>query len=150
MPDNGSIEILTAAVTPVVLVSATAILISGINSRYISISDRLRSLAHEYREPSSEAARRVIIVREILMFEHRMRLMSWAVRALYSAVAAFTVDALIISATLWRQMLAAATVPLFLAGILLILFALSCQLFELRSSDRTIALEVSDITRADS
>jgi uncharacterized integral membrane protein len=128
-----------------VLVSATAILISGINSRYISISDRLRALAHEYREPTCPAERRAIIVREIRTFETRMHLMSWAVRALYSAVAAFIVDALIISATLWRQMLAIATLPLFVAGILLVLFALTCQLFELNSSDRTIALEVSDI-----
>jgi hypothetical protein len=45
-------QVLTAAVTPVVLVSATAILISGTNARYISISDRIRALAHEYREPN--------------------------------------------------------------------------------------------------
>jgi len=44
---NGDpLQVLAAAVTPVVMVSATAILISGVNSRYISISDRMRSLAH--------------------------------------------------------------------------------------------------------
>ena len=74
-----------------------------------------------------------------------MHLMSWAVRSLYAAVGAFIVDALIIGATLWRDMLASATLPLFLAGIVLVLFAIACQLFELRSSDRTIAIEVSDI-----
>ncbi|MBV9266119.1 MAG: DUF2721 domain-containing protein [Acidobacteriaceae bacterium] len=147
MPGNDAVQVLTAAVTPVVLVSATAILISGINSRYISISDRLRALAHEYRDPACARERRVTIVRELVAFQHRMHLMSWAVRALYAAVAAFIVDAVIISATLWREMLAAATLPLFLTGILLILFALTCQLFELRSSDRTIAIELSDIDR---
>lgn len=146
MPDNTALQVLTAAVTPVVLVSATAILISGVNSRYISISDRLRALAHEYRDSASAEARRVTIVREIFAFQHRMRLMSWAVAALYAAVGAFIVDALIISATLWREMLAAATIPLFLIRILLVLFAIAIQLLELRSSDRTIALEVSDIT----
>ena len=145
MPVNDAVQVLTAAVTPVVLVSATAILISGINSRYISISDRLRSLAHEYRDPSCSPERRVIITREIITFRHRMHLMSWAVRSLYAAVGAFIVDALLISATLWRQMLAGVTLPLFMAGILLVLFALVCQLLELRSSDRTIAIELSDI-----
>ena len=145
MPVNDAVQVLTAAVTPVVLVSATAILISGINSRYISISDRLRSLAHEYRDPSCPPERRVIITREIITFRHRMHLMSWAVRSLYAAVGAFIVDTLLISATLWRQMLAGATLPLFMAGILLVLFALVCQLLELRSSDRTIAIELSDI-----
>jgi Protein of unknown function (DUF2721) len=129
----------------VVLVSATAILISGINSRYISISDRLRSLAHEYRDPACPPDRRAAITREIAAFRHRMHLMSWAVRALYTAVGAFIVDARLISATLWREMLVEATLPLFITGILLVLFALVCQLLELRSSDRTMAIELSDI-----
>ena len=145
MPANGALDVLTAAVTPVVLVSATAILISGINTRYISISDRLRSLAHEYRDPACKDDRKVAIRQEIAAFQHRMHLMSWAVRSLYAAVGAFIVDALIIGATLWRDMLASATLPLFLAGIVLVLFAIACQLLELRSSDRTIAIEVSDI-----
>jgi Protein of unknown function (DUF2721) len=145
MPGNDAVQVLTAAVTPVVLVSATAILISGINSRYISISDRLRSLAHEYRDPACPPDRRAAITREIAAFRHRMHLMSWAVRALYTAVGAFIVDALLISATLWREMLVEATLPLFITGILLVLFALVCQLLELRSSDRTMAIELSDI-----
>ena len=145
MPGNDAIEVLTAAVTPVVLVSATAILISGINTRYVSISDRLRLLAHEYRDPACPHDRQAMITREIAMFRHRMHLMSWAVRSLYAAVGAFIVDALLISATLWRQMLAAATLPLFIGGIVLVMFAIVCQLVELQSSDRTIAIELSDI-----
>src|SRR5689334_12136883 len=132
MPGNESVQVLTAAVTPVVLVSATAILISGINTRYVSISDRLRSLAHEYRDPACPHDRRATISREVAAFQHRMHLMSWAVRSLYAAVGAFIIDALIISATLWREMLAVATLPLFVAGIVLVLFAISCQLVELR------------------
>jgi hypothetical protein len=141
-------QVLTAAVTPVVLVSATAILISGTNSRYISISDRMRALANEYRDPSCIEQRRITISREMLTFRHRIHLVSWAVRALYTAVGAFVTDALIISATLWRQMLAAATLPFFLLGISLIVLALVCQLLELQSSNRTISLEISDIVEA--
>jgi hypothetical protein len=141
-------QVLTAAVTPVVLVSATAILISGTNSRYISISDRMRALAHEYRDPNCIEQRRITISREMLTFRHRIHLVSWAVRALYTAVGAFVTDALIISATLWRQMLAAATLPFFLLGIALIVLALVCQLLELQSSNRTISLEISDIVEA--
>jgi hypothetical protein len=148
MPPNDSMQVLTAAVTPVVLVSATAILISGTNSRYISISDRMRALAHEYRDPNCIEQRRMTISREMLTFRHRIHLVSWAVRALYTAVGAFVTDALIISATLWRQMLAAATLPFFLLGISLIVLALVCQLLELQSSNRTISLEISDIVEA--
>jgi hypothetical protein len=145
MPTNDAMQVLTAAVTPVVLVSATAILISGTNSRYISISDRIRALAHEYRDPNCMQQRRITISQELLIFQHRIHLVSWAVRALYMAVGAFIIDALIISATLWRHMLAAATLPLFLIGILLIMLAIVCQLLELQSSNRTVSLEMSDI-----
>src|SRR5690242_2844135 len=145
MPTNDALQVLTAAVTPVVLVSATAILISGTNSRYISISDRMRALAHEYRDPNCMQQRRITISQELLIFQYRIHLVSWAVRALYMAVGAFIIDALIISATLWRHMLATATLPLFLVGIVLMMLALVCQLLELQSSNRTVSLEMSDI-----
>ncbi len=47
------LQVVASAVTPVVLVSATAILIGGVNSRHISISDRIRSLTAEYRNPGT-------------------------------------------------------------------------------------------------
>jgi Protein of unknown function (DUF2721) len=149
MPPNDAMQVLAAAVTPVVLVSATAILISGSNSRYISISDRMRALAHEYRDPNCMEQRRITISRQMLTFEHRIHLVSWAVRALYTAVGAFITDALIISATLWRHMLAAATLPFFLFGIFLVVLAIVCQLLELQSSNRTIAIEISDVVGHD-
>ena len=145
MPANDAMQVLTAAVTPVVLVSATAVLISGTNTRYISISDRIRVLAHEYRDPNCTRQRQATISREIFIFQNRLHLVSWAVRALYMAVGAFISDALLISATLWRHMLATATLPLFLLGILLVMCALTCQLMELQSSNRTISLEIGDI-----
>lgn len=148
MPPNDAMQVLAAAVTPIVLVSATAILISGSNSRYISISDRMRALAHEYRDPNCMEQRRITISREMLTFQYRIHLVSWAVRSLYTAVGAFITDALIISATLWRHVLAAATLPFFLLGILLIVLAIVYQLLEIQSSNRTISLEISDIVKA--
>jgi hypothetical protein len=145
MPTNDALQVLTAAVTPVVLVSATAILISGMNSRYIAISDRMRALAHEYRDPNCIEQRRSTISHEMVTFQYRIHLISWAVRALYMAVGAFLTEALLISATLWRQMLAKATLPLFLLGILFMMLAIACQLLELQSSNRTLSLEIRDI-----
>jgi hypothetical protein len=81
----------------------------------------------------------------MVTFQYRIHLISWAVRALYMAVGAFLTEALLISATLWRQMLAKATLPLFLLGILLMMLAIVCQLLELHSSNRTLSLEIRDI-----
>jgi hypothetical protein len=139
------LQVLAAAVTPVVMVSATAILISGVNSRYISISDRMRSLAHEYRQTNVSAERHAVIRSQMIVFRRRVALVSWAVRVLYAATGCLMSIALLISATLWRQMLVWITLPLFLLAILLIVIAIVCQLLELQASNRTISLETKDV-----
>ena len=141
-----SMQVLAAAVTPVVLVSATAILISGVNSRYISISDKMRSLAQEFRARDCAPPRRQLISTQMAIFRQRISLVAWAVRVLYAAVASFTAMAMVISATLWRKILEFTTLPMFAVGILLILAAIVCQLLELRLSNRTIAIEIGDVT----
>lgn len=138
-------QILAAAVTPVVLVSASAILISGVNSRYISIADKMRELAREFRTAASGNTRRTVIALQMDIFRSRITLVAWAVRMLYCAVACFIAMAMVISATLWRKMLESTTIPLFGIGIVLILAAIICQLFELHLSNRTISLEVGDV-----
>jgi hypothetical protein len=142
------LQVVASAVTPVVMVSATAILISGVNSRYIAIADRMRALTHEYRDPNCSAKRCGDIRRQMVTFQLRIRLVSWSIRGLYAASGCFVTMALLISATLWRRMLAAATVPLFLAGITLIIVAIICEIFELQASNQTISLEVADVLRA--
>lgn len=144
-PTDGPLQIVAAAVTPVVMVSATAILISGVNSRYISISDRVRALMKEYRDMTVGDERRVVIRSELKIFERRVELISWAIRILYVAAACFVTVALLISATLWRDILIAATLPLFLSGIILIMVAIVFQLMELQASNRTIFLEMAEV-----
>ncbi len=138
-------QVLAAAVTPVVLVSASAILIGGVNARYISIADKMRSLSQEFRAPAIDPARRSCIQAQMNIFRLRIRLVAWAERVLYAAVACFIVVAMVISATAWRKTLESVTLPLFALGISLIFSAIICQLMELQLSNRTIALEIQDI-----
>jgi hypothetical protein len=139
------LKVVASAVTPVVMVSATAILISGVNSRYIDIASRMRTLTQEYRDPNSNSKRCAAIQRQMVTFQLRIRLVSWAIRGLYGASGCFVTMALLISATLWRRMLATATLPLFVAGITMVLAAIVCELLELQASNRTISLEVTDV-----
>lgn len=139
------LQVVASAVTPVVMVSATAILISGVNSRYIDIASRMRTLAQEYRDPSTHAKRCEAIHRQMVTFQVRIRLVSWSIRGLYGASGCFVMMALLISATLWRRMLATATLPLLIGGITMVILAIICELFELQASNRTISLEVADI-----
>jgi len=145
MQIDNPLQVIASAVTPVVLVSATAILISGMNSRYIAIADRVRTLTAEFRNNATSQGRRASIGRQLPTFQLRVKLVSWAIRGLYVATGCFICMALIISATLWRQMLAVATLPLFIAGILLVIFSIVCELMELREANRTLFAEISDL-----
>jgi hypothetical protein len=143
---NDPMQVLAAAVTPVVLVSATAILISGINSRYISIADKMRALSQEFRSKEVQAERQSAIAAQMIVFTRRITLVAWSVRALYTAVCFFIAMVMVISATSWRRTLESTTLPLFAMGIFLVLSAIILELVELHLSNRTIALEVRDIT----
>lgn len=142
---NDPLQVLAAGITPVVLVSSTAILVSGVNSRYMAISDRMRALAHEYRYENCTEERRRTIARQMRPFQKRVALVAAAVRILYAAVGCFITMALIISATLWRSMLGYLTLPLFFLGCFLMLTAIVFQLWELQISIQTIDTEMQDI-----
>ena len=144
MPIDNPLQVVASAVTPVVLVSATAILIGGVNARHVAIADRIRSLTAEFRNPATTSERRAGIQKQLPTFQLRIRLASWAISGLYLASACFVTMALIISATLWREMLAAATVPLFIVGIVLLLGSIICELWELQAANRTLFEEISD------
>jgi hypothetical protein len=142
-PDD-PLQVIASAVTPVVMVSATAILISGVNSRYMAIADRIRSMTAELRAIGTSEQRRTSIKRQMIGFKRRVRLVSWSIRGLYAASGCFVTMALLISATLWRGMVAVATLPLFLLGILMVIFALVCELIELQVSNQTLAIEIDE------
>ncbi len=145
MPANDPMQVLAAAVTPVVLVSATAILIGGVNARYIAIADKMRALAQEFRSTGTNPSRRAVIVSQMTTFRSRIQLVAWAERVLYAAVASFILVALLISGTAWRKMLESITLPLFALGIALLFVAIVCQIMELQMSNRTLNLEIKDV-----
>ena len=129
------------------MVSATAILLSGVNSRYLAVSDRIRALAHEYRDESVTAARRRNIQQQMLIFHLRMDLVSWSSRILYVEICCFISVALLICLSTWRQMLTAVTLPIFSLGVLMVGTAVVLQLLEVQASRRTIALEAEEMMR---
>jgi Protein of unknown function (DUF2721) len=139
------LQIVATAITPVVMVSSTAILAGGINSRYMTIADRIRTLAREYRDTQTPEPRRVVISKQMVVFQRRVSLVSSAIRMCYVAMACFILMALVITATAFREMLVAVTLPLFLIGIGLLLTAIFFQLLELQAANLTIAMEVKDV-----
>jgi hypothetical protein len=143
------LRVVASAVSPVVMVSATAILISGVNSRYISISDRVRNLTHEFREYDPSNERRRNIKSQMIIFRHRLRLVSWATRVLYAAAGCFVSVAVLISASAWLRGTEGLTLPLFLFGLVLTVAAIGFQVMELQASNATIELESRDVLADD-
>jgi len=145
MPVDDPLRIVTTAVTPVVMVSATAILISGVNARYISISERMRTLSAEFRREPISPARRINIRQQMAVFIRRMAYVEWAARILYIAVAAFLIMALLISLSVRHTIFEMVTLPLFLLGLTLVIAAIVLQSLELRHSVQTIRLETAEV-----
>ena len=139
------LRVVSTAVAPVVMVSATAILISGVNTRYISISDRVRSLAREYRSEGVSPARKSNICSQLVVFRHRMKLVSWASRLLFAAVACFIAVTVVICVSMMRATLPFVAFPIFVAGVSLVAMAIVLQLMEIHESHKTIDMEASEI-----
>jgi hypothetical protein len=141
------LRIVTTAVAPVVMVSATAILIGGSNARYVAISDRVRNLAREYRDPALAATRKANIRKQVRVFQYRMQLVSWASRLFYAAVACFIAVALLICLSTVRVVLTAVTLPIFVFGVAMVGVAIVLQFLEIQASHHTINLEAAEVLR---
>jgi hypothetical protein len=138
------LTLITAAVTPAVMISASAILISGISSKHSSTSDRLRSLTSEHRQPGVSEHRKHAIEKQCALFMRRLRLITIAHLFLYAATGCFAVMVLLISSPGMRGW--AVLLPLFIVAMFLLLGGVVSEMLELRLAMRTLALETVDLS----
>src|SRR5436309_10350926 len=68
-----ALTVISAAVTPIVMISAAAALILGLNQKHNSLSERLRQLMAEFRTPQTTAERRANIWEQVILFRLRFR-----------------------------------------------------------------------------
>ena len=139
-PTATTMAAVAAAVTPVVMISANAILIGAISSKHQAMSDRLRTLAAEWRSQEASTARRDSIRIEVELFSARIAWISRAHFLLYVATACFIAMVLAIALSL-----EAVTLPLLLGGVVLMLAAIFLELLDLRKARATIELESKEV-----
>jgi anti-sigma factor RsiW len=132
---------IAAAVTPVVMISANAILIGAISSKHQAMSDRLRALAAEWREGNVTPARREAIRMQVRLFAIRIAWISRAHFLLYVATACFI--AMVLAIALQIDFL---SLPLLLAGVFVMLTAIVFELLELRKAHSTMEIECREVT----
>jgi hypothetical protein len=132
---------IAAAVTPVVMISANAILIGAISSKHQAMSDRLRALATEWRTGNVTPARREAIRTEVRLFANRIVWISRAHFLLYVATACFIAMVLVIALQLDFLSL-----PLLLAGVFVMLTAIFFEMLDLRKAQATLEVETRELT----
>ena len=143
---NLFLQIIGAAVTPVVMISACASLILGINAKHTGLADRARAVAAELRSLPPDARRRVSLLLQVQLFQRRFRMTWLSLTVLYAAVAIFTLTTLVI--LVGRHHLNDSNRPalaLFLLGVVLMLLASGLEILETLLASRTLAAELSDV-----
>ncbi len=147
-------RLIQTILAPVVMVSACALMLNGLLSHYAAINDRLRLLARErldlLRQPALDALLRERldeIDTQLPELLHRHRLMRSAVLVIYSAIAIFIVDMLVIALATVTQALWLLTsiVVVFLLGTLGLLLGVILATWEIRASHRAIDFEVQRV-----
>lgn len=140
-----SIDTISAAVTPVVMISANAILISSVSSKHDSMASRLRLLAAEFRTPGTTMERQRVIQEQIRMFAKRLWRVSMAHLLLYGAAACFIGIVLMIAVSVVVQVPTEVSLVLLSAGVAMMFFAILFELVELHAAHVTIQLEIRDM-----
>jgi hypothetical protein len=148
--DTGAVaallHIISAAVTPVVMISACASLLLTINNKHTNIADRMRSFAVELRSGTCTPVRRKQLLTEIGVFHRRFLLTYVAHMALNIAIIVFILSVIIIIFTQRRLVVSSRpTLWLFLSGTALMFVAMCCELWEISLSTRSLSAEMSDI-----
>ncbi len=142
--DAQGFQSLTAAVAPVVLVSAAGLLFNGMQTKNLHISDRIRALNGELRSSATSDERRRQVTDQLVFFDRRIRLSHRALELLYVAILCFVLTSLLLTATLWvaAMLLMLSVTALFVAGVVLLITALVLEFAEMRLGLRTIDIEV--------
>ncbi len=139
---DNALKLVTTAVTPAVMISATAILIGSVSSKHQSMSDRVRALTAEYRVIGTTEDRLANIRTQLPLFQRRLRFTLSAHVLLFFAVACF-IGTVILTCLMRIDSILFS----FSAGVLLLLIAVVCEILELRLAGRTMALEVAGSLR---
>ncbi len=146
-PSSHLLNLISTAVTPIVLISATAILLSNHTNKYNNISTQMRALTHEYRDKATSEARRATLRRQVNFYQRRIHAMWLASICLYTALLCFlltVLSLLAVSTTSLARLDWVGEISLC-GGLLLLFVTVICELTEVRLATRTSQEEMFDV-----
>lgn len=143
-----SFQVITSALAPVVMVSASGLLFNGIQAKHLHSADRMRALMMEFRGLGDEPAhqeRRTQIVGQLALFRRRIWLSQRALEFIYLAVFCFVITSLFLASETFMLSLVTPhiTAAMFVLGVSFLLLALLFEFLELRAGLRTIGIEIA-------
>ncbi|MDQ2898580.1 MAG: DUF2721 domain-containing protein [Acidobacteriota bacterium] len=145
---QGPLGVVAVAIAPVVMISATAVLIGGVSAKHQSMGDRVRQLMTEYRREETTVGRKENNARQIDLFRRRLRHAMLAHLGLYFAVSCFIGMVMAIVSMPVTESAARLTMPLFVAGVLLLLGAVIMEVLELLLAGKTLSLETDQFSNS--
>jgi len=142
-----SLQFITSALAPVVMVSASGLLFNGIQAKHLHSADRLRALMTEYRgldKDASRQERREQIIKQVALFRRRMWLSQHALESIYIAVVCFVITSLFLASETFMLGVITPhlTAAMFILGVVFLLLALFLEFLELHAGLRTISIEI--------
>jgi len=141
------LSVISAAVTPVVLVSACGTLTISVNARQQNLSALVRAAAAESRGEKVSDERRAQLLEQMRLMVRRFALTSFAATALYGAIVCFLATTLVIAASQRTPggRFSTPALALFIFGLSLTLSAAVATVLEVALSRHTMTIELRDL-----
>ena len=145
MPTFSVVQILTASIAPVIVISGVGLLLLSISNRYGRAIDRVRLLARDLSESDPESARRRHLTEQLRLTNDRAHILKRSM--LYSSICIFFVSLTILSlfaeqlVGLERDFLA---LPFFALCLMALVVSMYYSIRDITVSLAALELEVSD------
>lgn len=132
------------------MVSAAGLLFNGVQTKNLHLSDRIRGLVAELRNPTTELDRRKQVISQLVLFDRRLRLNQRSLEMLYVAIVCFVVASLLLASSLWvgPPVLPIVITLIFVIGVALLVLALGLEFVEMWISLKTIEIELDGVVGA--
>ena len=142
-----SVDILTTAVAPIVMVSAAGLLFNGVQAKNLHLSDRIRGLMIEVRNSATTPDRRQQVMAQLAYFDRRMRLSQHALELIYIAIICFVLTSLLLATVLWAAspVLPVVIAAIFVVGVGVLIGALVLEFVEMWLCLQTIKIEMTGL-----
>jgi len=137
--------VISAAVTPVVLISSLAIFFSALTAKHSHLADQFRQIASELRKGQSSEQRQNALLCQLRIFEHRMDALWLATGLLSISLLLFVCTVLVV---IWSRLHTGDTgygVVMLVSGLVLMVASVLAECYEIALGRRSMMFELSDI-----